>query len=376
MLRDHADGADLGEPFRHHGRKGAPDPLCGRLISPQGYVQSSPGVHAMRRYVKTMAVVMGAVAVTGCQGQPEGDCGPLGLQWIFTRETDMDQPDLHRLVGDEIELLTHDQASGMPSLSPDGSRIAYTQYSGDLSSFGYGDYQVYVMDVDGSDRRPLADESTYDPVWSPDGRWIAYQADLPPGDEGDGRNETRLVTPGGETDVLLVDETATNLTWSYDSTRLASASENRILTISVPDGQVEEIVIDSAVWTDPESGERIDHVVTSEGEVQLRQPVWTAYDTAFLTTVHWESDMKSGIYRIDPADATMYHLPSPSHGEFPMFPLPDGRSATLHEVDEDRFNLLVVDADGRSVADHGPVTPLVLQYVYGLTVGPCHALQP
>ena len=54
--------------------------------------------------------------------------------------------------------------------SPDGSRIAYV-------SAKNGSYDVWLMDADGSNARPLTDwypEQERDPQWSPDGRWISY----------------------------------------------------------------------------------------------------------------------------------------------------------------------------------------------------------
>ena len=54
--------------------------------------------------------------------------------------------------------------------SPDGGRIAYV-------SAKNGSYDIWLMDADGSNARPLTDwypEQERDPRWSPDGRWISY----------------------------------------------------------------------------------------------------------------------------------------------------------------------------------------------------------
>lgn len=56
-----------------------------------------------------------------------------------------------------------------PQFSPDGKRIAFT------SDRGGGD-NIWVMNVDGSDKRPLTKEEfrlLNEPSWSPDGRFIA-----------------------------------------------------------------------------------------------------------------------------------------------------------------------------------------------------------
>ncbi len=56
-----------------------------------------------------------------------------------------------------------------PRFSPDGKRIAFT------SDRGGGD-NIWVMNVDGSDKRPLTKEDfrlLNEPAWSPDGRFVA-----------------------------------------------------------------------------------------------------------------------------------------------------------------------------------------------------------
>jgi dipeptidyl aminopeptidase/acylaminoacyl peptidase len=56
-----------------------------------------------------------------------------------------------------------------PSVSPDGSKIAYTRVSA-------GRQQVYVADLDGTNQRRL--RAGYAPRWSPDGRTLAYAGKL------------------------------------------------------------------------------------------------------------------------------------------------------------------------------------------------------
>lgn len=57
-----------------------------------------------------------------------------------------------------------------PVFSPDGARIAY--YGGT-----YGYLQIFVVDRDGRNERPLTCErgNHTQPAWSPDGRWIYYR---------------------------------------------------------------------------------------------------------------------------------------------------------------------------------------------------------
>jgi Tol biopolymer transport system component len=82
-----------------------------------------------------------------------------------------------------------------PAWSPDGKRIAFVS-DRDGSPFG----QVYVADADGSDPRQVSDDGLGKTgvAWSPNGKWIAYQAyayidEVSP----DGAQHRRLTGYGG-----------------------------------------------------------------------------------------------------------------------------------------------------------------------------------
>jgi Tol biopolymer transport system component len=71
---------------------------------------------------------------------------------------------------------THHIARGYdehPSWSPNGKRLVFTH-----DATGNGDYSIWTMRADGSDRRRLTHGGDdQEPVWSPDGRWIAFKRD-------------------------------------------------------------------------------------------------------------------------------------------------------------------------------------------------------
>ena len=74
--------------------------------------------------------------------------------------------------GNARQLTTSAAEDGAPRWSPDGSRIAF--FSG-----RDGNFEVYVMSVDGSGKvnvtkNPASDSS---PSWSPDGARIAFVSD-------------------------------------------------------------------------------------------------------------------------------------------------------------------------------------------------------
>ncbi len=64
-----------------------------------------------------------------------------------------------------------------PAVSPDGEWIAY--YHKNLESPENPDYPtgLYIMSINGNNRRLLIKGSHFQPAWSPDGKWIVFSSD-------------------------------------------------------------------------------------------------------------------------------------------------------------------------------------------------------
>jgi Tol biopolymer transport system component len=108
--------------------------------------------------------------------------------------------------------LTHERqitagafGSGFPSWSPDDSRIVFQSDRADPDvTDGYEIQDVFTMRRDGTDVRKITDSLGFSgtPSWSPDGRWIVFNADRAdyPGSQGiyivrsDGSSRPRRIT--------------------------------------------------------------------------------------------------------------------------------------------------------------------------------------
>ena len=121
-----------------------------------------------------------------------------------------------------------DDAKTSPSISPDGSRVAYSQFI-DSSFWGSGRprWEIKVAGIDGSSKKTLAkhESSNASPVWSPDGSRIAFSSVRNLDNGGSGNLFT--MAPDGS-DVKLVSPLVTMLAhppaWSPDGSRLAFVS--------------------------------------------------------------------------------------------------------------------------------------------------------
>ena len=124
---------------------------------------------------------------------------------------------------DDIPLLNIPRSGikGFPSWSPGGSRMVFG-WGYDMVSETYSDSEIFVMNADGSDIIPLAENEFQDiaPVWSPDGAKITFHSNR------DGNFEIYVMNVDGSEQTRLTDNDVDDFLpmWSPDGRLIAYAS--------------------------------------------------------------------------------------------------------------------------------------------------------
>jgi Tol biopolymer transport system component len=122
-----------------------------------------------------------------------------------------------------VTRLTENANVGLCSWSPDGERIVYDSFTGEVQGDAWGD--IYVINIDGSDPVNLTPGPArgFDPAWSPDGSQIAFARRG--GDvmniwvmQADGSNPVRLTDHEPVSPI-----TSFEPAWSPDGSRIAYA---------------------------------------------------------------------------------------------------------------------------------------------------------
>ncbi len=213
-----------------------------------------------------------AVTQTSAPATPTADAGGvvpaptetvapvLAGRLVFTREFEPDRFESSEIVavdlagGTETLLTDNDVPDYLPRWSPVGESIAFTSiYAGDLA---IGNYDIWVMNSDGSNPQPLFEYPPWDtyPAWSPDGDVIAFATT----GETDGvaNSEIHLLDAAGNLQRLTYNTGSDEWpAWSPDGGRIAFASnldgDMGIYLLDLATGQTRMLVNTPAYETQP-----------------------------------------------------------------------------------------------------------------------------
>ena len=138
-----------------------------------------------------------------------------------------------------------------PSLSPDGNHVAFT-WPGNKQD----NTDIYVQQIGAGDPLRLTTDPRHDynPVWSPDGRWVAFLRGDAPTPLATSRRELRLVAPLGGPERLVASlrvqeltEHPAYLTWCADSScvivsdGLGDGKPDALFAISIDTGEKRQL---------------------------------------------------------------------------------------------------------------------------------------
>jgi dipeptidyl aminopeptidase/acylaminoacyl peptidase len=273
------------------------------------------------------------------------------------------------------------------AISPDGTHIAYAVMNYDRPGRPYP--QLWVLDIASgkATRLTTGDAPSSDAVWSPDGRWIAYQG------EADGKAGLIVAHPDGTGVAFLAPMEGTNsplpgtghdITWSPDSERIAFVS-------ATPGPETTEAGGDPMVFTRylwrPTAGEglkpfndnrRLHIFVATVANREARQLTTGAY---YEHSIDWSPDGTSilfcsdrspyadqffhyNVYAVNPATGAIRELTTLESTQYDPVWSPDGRSIafrgttrglTDRETTMEDTHVWVMDADGSNRREIGRV---------------------
>src|SRR5258708_2610944 len=276
---------------------------------------------------------------------------------------------------------------GSVELSPDGRRIAYTVTMRDRPGRPYG--QLWIMDVPAQKSVRVGGEkdSGGGPLWSPDGKWFAFQ-----GSQGE-KHGLFVARPDGSDVTFLASLSGTNsplpgtgndVTWSPDGKQLALIS-------STPGPEAVEATGDPMVITrylyKPDAGEgmtrfndnqRLHIFVVDVATKQMRQLTQGNFDEH---SIGWSPDGKTvlfasnsepnqdeffnyDIFALKVADNSILCLTATEYSEYEPLWSPDGkhivfrgtrRGLTDRETTMEDTHVWVMNADGSDRREIGAV---------------------
>jgi len=260
---------------------------------------------------------------------------PDGTQFAFVAPdptyTDFDVYMMNINGSDVRKLTTDGKSAGTPSWSPDSKSIAFssTRDSSDLRD-------IYIMNADGSNQRHLSNSPHFssEPAWSPDGTRLACQADY---------NDIWLINIDGSNQIKLTNDLPGDYnchpTWSSDGTTIVFVSDrdgNQEIYIANVDGSGETRLTD-------ENARDWDPVWSPAVPTASNSSLESEHKIAFVS----DRDPQGGIYLMNPDGSNVQRL---SYGGQDPAWSPDGSRIAFTTAGASTLGSIhVMNSDGSNV---------------------------
>jgi eukaryotic-like serine/threonine-protein kinase len=187
--------------------------------------------------------------------------GGFGQVAFASQRTGRPQIYLVNVDGSNLRPITNlPEGACQPSWSPSGSRLVFTSPC-QVNTDSYRESSLYLINADGSDLTPLstAPGGDFDPAWSPDGRHIAFTS------LRDGHKEIYSMDMGTFKVTRLSVSTAAD---EENSQPAWSPFNNQIVFVKKRFGALQ-------IWTMTDTGQNQEQVVRSGQTLWDYSPVWT-----------------------------------------------------------------------------------------------------
>lgn len=185
------------------------------------------------------------------------------------------------------------------SFTPDSKSIVYTYRDGGREEAWHTDLDLAVVTVDGSgkpkcltDANKAADTS---PVFSPDGKTLAYLAMARPGYEADKQTIMLISWPDGPARPLTDkwDRSAGSIEWSEDGKTIYSTADNvgqrSLFAVDATSGEAKSLVWEGTIDGPEPAGDRIVYSMNSlRGPAELYSVKADGTDPKPITTINAE----------------------------------------------------------------------------------------
>jgi Tol biopolymer transport system component len=215
-------------------------------------------------------------------------------------------------------------SDGLPAWSSDGSKLAFTRT-------GAGQVDIFVMDADGSNQINLTNHSSFDsqPSWSPDGSKIAFWSNRA------GQGDIFVIDVDGSNPVNLTNHPSfeTGPAWSPDGSRIAFLSRR-------------DLAIGQQIFVMDADGSNVINI-TDHPSVQY-DPAWSPDGSRIaFTSDRGRSGGRTDAYVMDADGSNQTRLTTElDYQAYSPDWSPDGTMITLRIDTETSGNIYVMDADG------------------------------